>query len=133
MKINRAKTALFLCVFLIGFCTFALLNTRRISRRMGELVNDARSVSMSDKSPESDSESIAGMIDDIKSAWQKYEPLLDIYSSHNEVERISENVNNLQALYDTQQYAQLNVSLCKITEALKHLMRTELPTVDNIL
>lgn len=133
MKINRAKTTLFLFVFLIGFCTFALLNTRHISGQMKDLVRRAQSVSMSDESPDNDSESIAHMIDDIQSAWKRYEPVLDIYSSHNEVEQISESVNNLQAFYDTHQYNQLNVSLYKITEALEHLVKTEMPTIDNIL
>lgn len=133
MKLNRIKTAIGLFVFLIGFCTFALLNTRHISGQMDELVHQAQSVKLNDESADDKAKAVAPLIDDIQNAWQKYEPLLDIYSRHDEVERISEGIDKLQPLYDNRSYTDLSLTLSEIDNALDHLMHTELPTVANIL
>lgn len=133
MKINRIKTTLFLSVLLIGFCTFALLNTRHIGRQMKKLVHKAQEVSITDVSDEDMAKSISPLIYDIKDSWEKYETILDTYSRHDEVERISECIDKLNPLYKTHRYTELNISLQQVSDALDHLVETETPTISNIL
>lgn len=122
MKMNRVKITLFLLVFLFGFCTFALLNTRHIGRQMEGLVTRTQEVKIDEPA-----------IKRIESQWEKYEPILDIYSRHDEVERISQSIDKLRPLYDVGQYEDLKVALDEITDALEHLIHTETPTISNIL
>ncbi len=122
MKINRLKICAALLVFLFGFCTFALRNTRHVGRQMEALVNRVQST-------EIDEQAIRRITDE----WEKYEPILDIYSRHDEVERISQSVDKLRSFYKVGQYEDLQVSLDEITDALEHLVHTETPTISNIL
>ena len=122
MKSNRAKITLALLLFQLAFCTFALLNTRHIGRQMEVLVSEVKNGPVD-----------AQAIDRIETAWQKRESVLDLYSRHDEVERISLGVEKLRPLYDTAQYDDLKVSLDEIVAALEHLMHTETPTISNIL
>lgn len=133
MKLNRIKTAIFLFAFLISFCTFALMNTRRTAEHMETLVRQAQALDIRDESSETTVQTIAPLLDKIQKEWQHHEPILDLYSRHDEVERISQSVEKLQPLYHTQQYTDLNTALYEITNALEHLMKTEVPSMENIL
>lgn len=133
MKLNRIKTACFLLAFLIAFCTFALMNTRRTAQHMEALVWQAQALDIRDESTETTVQAIAPLLEEIRQEWQCHEPILDLYSRHDEVERISQSVEKLQPLYHTRQYTHLNTALYEITNALEHLMKTEVPSVENIL
>lgn len=133
MKMNRIKIAIFLFAFLISFCTFALMNTRRTAAHMEQLVRQAQALDIRDNSPDETAERIAPILQKLQKEWQHHETILDIYSRHDEVERISKSVQKLEPLYNTGQYTDLNTSLYEITDALEHLMKTEVPTLANIL
>lgn len=133
MKMNRIKITIFLFAFLIFFCTFALMNTRRTAEHMEALVREAQAWDIKDESPEETAQALAPLLAKIQQEWQHHEPILDLYSRHDEVERISQSVEKLQPLYHTRQYTDLNTSLYEITNALEHLMKTEVPSVENIL
>lgn len=122
MKMNRVKVSFFLLAFLIGACTLALLNTRHITRKMTAMVEDVRGAV-------TDVTSITRM----EQAWEKYEPLLDLYSRHDEVERISQSIEKLRPLYDAHEYTELRLALSETENALAHLMKTEMPSLSNIL
>lgn len=119
---NRVKVSFFLLAFLIGACTLALLNTRHITRKMTAMVEDVRGAV-------TDVTSITRM----EQAWEKYEPLLDLYSRHDEVERISQSIEKLRPLYDAHEYTELRLALSETENALAHLMKTEIPSLSNIL
>lgn len=122
MNFGRMKIALCLLLFLFGFSTFALLSTKHITGRMAEMVRQAHVSSV-------DGETISAM----ESAWEHYEPILDLYSRHDEVERISQSIEKLRPLYNTRQYTELRLALYEIDDALDHLVKTETPAISNIL
>lgn len=122
-----------LSVFLIVFCTAALTNTWYTHKQMYSLVKKAQSVSISDESSEEDIARIKPLLDDIERTWEKYEPRVATYSRHDEVERVTEEIEWLEPLYDNGYYSQLNVKLDGISEALDHLLQTETPSIANIL
>lgn len=133
MKMNRLKIVGWLTVFLIIFCTAALTNTWYTRKKMNSLVKKAQSVSISDNSSEEDIARIKPLLDDIERTWDKYESRVATYSRHDEVERVTQEIEWLQPLYDNGYYSQLNVKLVGIDEALDHLLKTETPSLANIL
>ena len=122
MKLDRAKIAIALMAFLLGFSTFALLNTRHVGKEMTALVSGMRDTPPTTKD-----------ITRLEREWSRYEPVLDLYSRHDEVERISQAIEKLRPLYDTGQLDDFEVSLDEVTHALEHLVHTEMPTISNIL
>ncbi len=133
MKINRLKIIVWLGAFLIVFCTAALVSTWYAQKEMHSIVEEARAVSISDMSSAEDIERIKPMLKKIKNEWEKYRPLVSTYSRHDEVERVTEEIEWLDPLYDNGYYSQLNIKLVGINEALDHLMETETPSLANIL
>lgn len=133
MKINRLKVIAWLTVFLIAFCSAALIGTWYIRKQMYSLVKDAQNINISDESSREDLDKIKPLLNEIKNAWDKYEPTVSMYSRHDEVERVSQEIEWLDPLYDNGYYTQLNIKLVGINEALDHLLQTETPSFANIL
>ena len=130
---NRAKISLLLLTLLLGFCTFALVNTRRTHARMQEMVRQTLALEMVDGMPDGESVSLVRHIDRLRDAWESDSRIVSVYSRHDEVERVSEDIQKLRPLCDTAQYTELRLTLCQIQASLDHLLDTELPTFSNIL
>lgn len=133
MKMNRLKVIAWLGAFLIVFCTAALVCTWYAQKEMHSIVDEARAVSISDMSSKEDIERIKPMLKKIKTDWEKYRQLVSTYSRHDEVERVTEEIEWIEPLYENGYYSQLNVKLVGVNEALEHLMETETPSIANIL
>ncbi|MGN0474055.1 MAG: DUF4363 family protein [Acutalibacteraceae bacterium] len=133
MKINRLKVIAWLGAFLIIFCTAALVCTWYAQKEMHKVVDEARTVSISDMSSAEELERIKPMLKKIETKWEQYRPIVSTYSRHDEVERVTEEIEWLDPLYENGYYSQLNVKLVGINEALEHLMETEMPSIANIL
>ncbi len=130
---NRAKITLLLCALLIGFCTFALVNTHRTHHRMQDMVRQTLAIEIKDDMPDEQVIRLAHEIDRLSRAWESSSRIVSIYSRHDEVERVSEDMQKLRPLYDAGQYTELRLTLCRIQASLDHLLDTELPTWANIL
>lgn len=133
MKMNRLKVIAWLAAFLVIFCSAALACTWYAQKQMRSIVDEARAVSISDTSSEEDVKRIKPMLEKIDTEWEKYRPIVSTYSRHDEVERVTEEIEWIRPLYDNGYYSQLNVKLVGINEALEHLMETETPSIANIL
>ena len=133
MNINRLKVTAWLAVFIVVFCSVTLAGTWYVQRNMCSLVAKAQEVRLSDISGEEDVQRIKPMLDDIENSWKKYEALVSMYSRHDEVERVSQEIEWLAPLYDNGYYTQLNIKLVGINDALEHLLQTERPSIANIL
>lgn len=132
MKMNRLKVIAWLTAFLIVFCSVTLLSTWHVRKQMRSLVEKARTVNINDNSSSEDIERIKPMLDKIEETWSKYEPTVSMYSRHDEIERVTEEIEWLKPLYDNGYYTQLNVKLVGINDALDHLLQTEQPSLANI-
>ncbi len=133
MKMNRERITVILFLLLMTFCTAALTNTVRVSRRMSRITNEA--ISMTDGgSPDLIGlEGLESKIEEISSCWGEYEPVVSTYSRHDELERVSSAVRRLRPLYDSGKFDELYLTLHETDDALDHLRKTELPTIANIL
>lgn len=129
---NRLKVIAWLGVFLIAFCSITLISTWNIRNKMRSLVEKAQTIEINDESSSEDIESIKPMLDKIEKTWEKYESTVSIYSRHDEVERVSEEIEWIKPLYDNGYYTQLNIKLVGINDALDHLWQTEQPSLANI-
>lgn len=130
---NRIKIIVWLTIFLIIFCSGTLICTWYTKKQMHQIVDKALAVSISDTSSQEDIKRIKPMLEKIETQWSKYEPIVDTYSRHNDVERVTEEIERIRPLYDNGQYTQLNIKLAGINEALDHLMKNETPSIANIL
>ena len=130
---NRQKITLLLCALLLGFCTFALVNTRRTHHRMQAMVEQTLSIDIRDDMPGQQAARLTRDIDLLCRTWEASSRTLSTYSRHDEVERVSEDMQKLRPLCDAGQYTELRLTLCRIQASLDHLLDTELPTWGNIL
>ncbi len=133
MKMNRIKIIAWLTAFIIIFCSGTLICTWYTKKQMHQIVDKALEVSISDTSSQEDIKRIKPMLEKIETQWSKYESIVDTYSRHNDVERVTEEIERIRPLYDNGQYTQLNIKLAGINEALDHLMKNETPSIANIL
>ena len=130
---NREKITLLLCALLIGFCTFALVNTHHTYRRMQAMIGQTLAMKIQDDMPDEQGIRLTHEIDRLGRAWETSSRTLSTYSRHDEVERVSEDMQKLRPLCDAGQYTELRLTLCRIQASLDHLLDTELPTWGNIL
>lgn len=133
MKMNREKITLLLVALLLLFCTLTLRGTRRVHDKMSALAAQAQAFGLSDDIDVETAEAFAPMIDRLNQEWERCEPMVSTYSRHDEVERVSENIRKLRALYDNGELTELNITLSELGDSLDHLLQTELPTIANIL
>ena len=133
MKMNREKITLLLVALLLLFCTLTLRGTRRVHDKMSALAAQAQAFGLSDDINAETAEAFAPMIDRLNQEWERCEPIVSTYSRHDEVERVSENIRKLRALYDNGELTELNITLSELGDSLDHLLQTELPTIANIL
>ena len=133
MKMNREKITLLLVALLLLFCTLTLRGTRRVHDKMSALAAQAQAFGLSDDINAETAEAFAPMIDRLNQEWERCEPMVSTYSRHDEVERVSENIRKLRALYDNGELTELNITLSELGDSLDHLLQTELPTIANIL
>lgn len=130
---NREKITLLLCALLIGFCSFALVNTHHTHRLMQAMIGQTLAIEIQDDMPDEQVIRLAHEIDKLCRAWETSSPMISTYSRHDEVERVSEDMQKLRPLCDAGQYTELRLTLCRIQASLDHLLDTELPTWANIL
>ena len=130
---NRERITVILFLLLMTFCTAALLNTVSVSRRMSDITNEAISMSDGGRPDAKNARRLDAKIDELSGFWKKYEPVVSTYSRHDELERVSSAVRRLRPLYDSGKFDELFLTLHETDDALDHLIKTELPTIANIL
>ncbi len=128
---GRLKAALVIFLLLIALCTAALVNTWVTHNKMDSLVEKAMTVSISDEYTD-EAKAIKPMLEEIGTYWGKCEKYVSMYSQHDDVQKISEQVNLLLPLYENRRYTQLNIALSEVSASLDHLLESEIPSVENI-
>lgn len=130
---KREKITVILFILLLVFCTSALTNTVRVSRKMSQATNEAISLTESGNPAPKNRETLGAKLDELYDKWMKYEPIVSTYSRHDELERVSSAIKKLRPLFDSGKYDELYLTLNETKDALDHLKKTELPTLSNIL
>lgn len=133
MKMSREIITAILFLLLLTFCTYALVNTVSVSRRMSHITNEALSLTDGGNPDQRSLDLLDSKIDEISRSWKKYESVVSTYSRHDELERVTSAVQRLRPLYDSGKYGELYLTLHETDNALEHLKNTELPTIANIL
>lgn len=129
----REKITALLCALLLLFCAFALMNTRRTHDRMKERVRQTLAAIPPTEPSEGQAARTAQAVDDLCRAWERERRLVSTYSRHDELERVSEDMQRLRPLCESGDYGELRLKLHDIDASLDHLLDTELPTLTNIL
>lgn len=83
----------------------------------------------------SDGEDIEGTMESLTKlaeVWSRYEPYLEMLTSHEDVHRVLEEVVSAKALYNREDIAQYEQSMALLGESIEHIRKHESVSLSNI-
>lgn len=126
MKRLWAAGAIF--VILAVLCTVGITTTSRLTEEISGTLNEISSAISSGDIGRANSLSQT-VIED----WQRCHKTMSTYIPHNKLEEIDQTLATLPPLIETGNEDQAQAECARAVAQVKHIMDTELPTIDNVL